>query len=287
MIIRVLCHRFSLFTIWYGVLSVACQDYHQESSSTRRTIAVRSSSQQSMQIGRVNYDAWAKTLSLVVQGDQVNYQALNQGEARKALDLYLRSIQDPITDQLSRQARFAFWINAYNAITLRHVINYPGLKSVATAIPSAPRYQFFKQRRYKVDGQLVSLDDIEHTILRPQFTDPRVHFAINCASQSCPTLHLTPYRAHKLEQQLQDAVQRFLNDSSRNQFSVEQFNLSKIFSWFEKDFAAPINPTQPQIDHHGIRTFLAKHLKGEQRKWALIAPIHFLPYDWALNGQAP
>jgi hypothetical protein len=233
----------------------------------------------------IDYKDWRLTLQSVVRSDGVDYQLLRCGDARQALDRFIEQLAVPIPPLSKREARFAFWINAYNAVVLRHVLNFPEISSVATAVRNAPRYQFFKQKVFIIAGEKRSLDEIEHEILRPTFKDPRVHFAINCASKSCPPLLALPYEASTLEDQLDRAVKRFISDSRGVKSSSDRLTVSKLFQWFEEDFNQGIGDTVQQAapDHQGIRRFLQRYLTGEMHRRVGIVRLVFADYDWSLN----
>jgi hypothetical protein len=241
----------------------------------------------------VDLAPWADTLKEVVRGDHVLYSKLREERVRATLDQFLRSIEAPLPSTARASSLLAYWINAYNALTLRHVLRYPRLTSVATAVPDAPRYEFFKQSVHLVAGQLRSLDDIEHQILRPQFRDPRVHAALNCASRSCPPLSPTPYLARTVHQQLDDVARRFVNDPRRNHLSATPPQLSKIFAWFVEDFQSNEQPKRSK--YHGVVRFLrrfanAKNLSIINTQWPKnlrSKDLSFKTYDWSLNGPKP
>lgn len=183
--------------------------------------------------------------------------------------------------------RQAFLLNAYNANTVELVLGrYPGLASIrdlGTLLHSP-----WKPRWIALLGRQVSLDDIEHAMLRERgvYDDPRVHFAANCASIGCPALRDEAYVAASLEAQLDDQARRFMSDRQRNRWNPqrERLELSKIFDWYAEDF---------RLGHRGIGslwTFAARYADVladdaavRERIRAGHTPITFLDYDWALN----
>ena len=236
----------------------------------------------------INLAPWAQVLRWVVRDDAVDYTALHERAARRALDQFTRALEAPLPRSAPRAARLAYWINAYNALTLRHVLHFPELTSVATAVPNAPRYQFFKQRVHRVGGALRSLDEIEHQIIRPQFGDPRVHMALNCASRSCPPLSAQPYRAHTLEAQLDSAAQRFVGDALRNQLTTTPPQVSQLFRWFADDFAG-FAGSDKRNAAAGVEAFIRRYaplrLRSTlEKKDVRSQPLLYLPYDWSLNS---
>jgi hypothetical protein len=169
--------------------------------------------------------------------------------------------------------RMAYWINAYNAFTIKLIIdNYP-LESITDLHPFfyIPGFNtVWQEEFFKIGGEDFDLDRIEHDILRKEFNEPRIHFAINCASKSCPKLRNEPYTAEKLEEQLESQCIEFLKDKSKNRISEDELYLSRIFSWFSDDFG----------DEEGIKEFIRIHLKMNVSQGAKVS---YLSYDWSLN----
>lgn len=139
------------------------------------------------------------------------------------------------TKTLSRDEQFAFYINAYNAWTIKLILTgYPGIKSIKDlgSIFKSP----WKKKIARINEDIITLNHIEHDILRPKFKDPRVHFAINCASKGCPPLRSEPYQASVLDHQLDERTQAFINDFRRNRLEQQTLYVSSIFKWFSEDF---------------------------------------------------
>lgn len=165
--------------------------------------------------------------------------------------------------------RLAFYINTYNLLTLKMVIEHQPLASIKDA--GNLLWPVWKRTAGTLGGEAVSLDDIEHRRLRT-LREPRVHFAIVCASVSCPDLRAEPYRAAQLDAQLDDQVRGFLaNPGKGSSVTGKRLRVSKIFDWFETDFA----------DAGGVQPFIARYRN-------LPADVELstdLPYDWRLNGR--
>ena len=167
----------------------------------------------------------------VSDAGQVNYKAFKTDKAK--LLSYIQGLNLIYTDDsftsLSREETLAFWINAYNALTVDLILkNYP-IKSIKDI--DKP----WDQRFWKLGDKWFNLSDIEHEILR-KMDEPRIHFAIVCASVSCPKLQNTAFTASNLETQLTNATKEFLSDPERNELSENSIKISKIFQWFSKDF---------------------------------------------------
>lgn len=179
----------------------------------------------------------------------------------------------PPTDEWTRAEKLAFWINAYNAFTVKLIINhYPvsSIKDIKKGIPFVNSVWDIKF--FEIGGMRMSLNEIEHSILRKEFEEPRIHFSIVCASMSCPKLRNEAFTAEKLEQQLQAQAVDFINDSTKNEIEMEEIRISSIFKWFSGDFTN--NGTVQEF----IRPF-------SQQDFVSSAKVKYLPYDWNLNGE--
>lgn len=179
-------------------------------------------------------------------------------------------------DLPSREQKLAFWLNAYNALAVSGVAaRWPGLKSVTDA---APNFGFFKEVVYTVGGRSLSLDAIEHEIIRKRFAEPRIHAALNCASASCPPLRAEAYLGTKLEAQLDAQFRGFVLDTSRNRIDAAtgKVALSALFDWFRADFG-------------GVAATLSRYLPpleaGAVAAAEKAGTLTYLPYDWGLNAQ--
>ncbi len=214
----------------------------------------------------------------------VDYRELKAREG--SLDSYLSVLESTDPSALDRNGRLAFWINAYNAYTLKLILNhYPGIESIKD-IPSGKRW---KARLWGVNGKLYSLDDIEHKILR-KMNEPRIHFAIVCASHSCPDLRNEAYDAGRLDEQLEDATRSFLVNSDKGLLVSEEegviwginytIYLSAIFRWFGEDFEEAAG---------SVVDFVLPYVSGDTRDFILLhrdeLKVKHLDYDWSLNGR--
>jgi hypothetical protein len=174
----------------------------------------------------------------------------------------------------SRQHSVAFWINAYNAFAIKGIIDGYSPQSLWG------RYRYFIARDYYVGGRPINLYNLEQDLLIPDFRDPRIHFAIVCASRSCPKLGSQAYSPDQLDEQLDDGARIFMNDPTKNRIDRGQkiAYLSKIFEWFEKDFAAHSGSLLKYVAQYVTDPELARGLRTEPYR------IEFLEYDWSLNG---
>ena len=195
------------------------------------------------------------------QGD-VDYIAF-AGEAQK-IDAYLAMLaKNPIAEKASKNEKLAYYINLYNAGTIQLILeNYP-LKSIKDI--SKP----WDKNRVTIGDDSYSLGDLEHNILR-RMNEPRIHFAINCASYSCPRLLNEAFTASKMEAQLEESAVAFVNDPKRNKIASGSAQVSEIFKWFKKDFTSAVS--------------LAEYInRYPEIKLVPKAKINYLDYDWSLN----
>ena len=223
--------------------------------------------------GRVDHSDYASLLKAHVHDGAVDYQGLKKNESR--LDNYLEILSRVNPDQLEPAERMAFYINAYNAWTIKLILSkYPDLTSIKDlgTLFQSP----WKKKFVKLNGQKVTLDHIEHEILRPRFRDPRIHFAVNCASKSCPPLLAEPYTGSRLEDQLEGATERFINDPQSNYVKGDTLYVSRVFKWFGEDF------------NNDIKGFFQKYARRELAARLAAAKtelkVAYLDYDWSLNG---
>jgi len=242
-----------------------------------------------------SHAAWTALLKkhvLLIDGgkaSQLRYAGM--AADRAALKAYLDSlsaVSQASFDGWPKPAQMAFLINAYNAYTVELILTrYPKLESIKDlgSLLQSP----WKPKTISLLGNKVSLDNIEHDMLRARgrFDDPRVHFAVNCASIGCPPLREEAFVADRLEAQLDEQAKRFMGDRTRNRYSPQngKLEVSKIFDWFGEDF---------RLGHKGITSlnaFLARYAEQladapadrdavRGQKLAVV----FLDYDWKLNG---
>jgi hypothetical protein len=223
------------------------------------------------------------------KASQVRYAGLQQD--RTILTAYRDSLAKVAPEQFrgwSKDQQLAFLINAYNASTIELILTrFPNIRSVWDfgKVFNNP----FKQKFIRLLGREMSLDDIEHGTIRADgsYNDPRIHFAVNCASVGCPMLREEAYVAERLDKQLEEQTARFLTDRTRNRYSVERRSLevSKIFDWYGDDFR------KGWKGHSTLEAFFSKYaslLADRPEDQNAIregqATIRHLDYDWALNS---
>jgi Protein of unknown function, DUF547 len=179
-------------------------------------------------------------------------------------------------DAADSRSRGAFLINAYNAFAIQGILD--GYSPASWL----GRYSFFRRREYQLMGESITLHDLETRQLMP-LRDPRIHFAIVCASISCPRLASRAYVPEKLEEQLDAAARAFINDNTRNRYDVQRkiAFVSKIFDWYGADFAGTSGSVQQYIAAYASDPAVAALLAADRFE------LRFVPYDWELNGTLP
>ncbi|MHC4955877.1 MAG: DUF547 domain-containing protein [Planctomycetota bacterium] len=214
------------------------------------------------------YDDWAAVLSRSVNDQgRVDYDGLLR--ERGQLDQFVAMLGDVgpgTTPDLfpTDEDRLAYWINAYNAVTLHQIVHRWPVESVGDM-----QAKFFFWTRYRVDGKKRSLLSIENSIIRKRFDEPRIHFAVNCGSLGCPQLPREPFLPKRLEAQLARETSKFLGDKRNVELKNGTLHLSEIFSWYAKDFPpSPKDWVARQRPELGI---------GADTK------VEYTKYDWTLN----
>jgi len=222
----------------------------------------------------VDHSIYGGLLKKYVHKGVVDYEGFKKEEAR--LDEYLKVLEKVNTESLSQEEKFAFYVNAYNAWTIKLILTgYPGIESIKDlgSLFKSP----WKKKICRIDGKVITLDDIEHNILRPQFKDPRVHFAVNCASKGCPPLLTEPYTGSRLDRQLNHVTGAFINDPKRYRLEGDTLFVSKIFKWFSEDFNYDVIGFFRQYGKEDLK----KKLENNRDK----IKVKYLDYDWSLNGK--
>ncbi len=176
-----------------------------------------------------------------------------------------------IKDQ-PKNKQLAYWINAYNFLTLVKIVRNPGLKSIKDL--NKPLTNVWQQTAGILNNEKVTLDQIEHEIIRKEFNEPRIHFAVNCASIGCPDLRSEAYFANKLNEQLQDQLVKFLNNNKKGMYVNDEqkvIYVSKIFNWYDIDFFKNV---KLWLQNNGLIEFDAFKYYS----------VRYLNYDWDLNS---
>jgi hypothetical protein len=224
--------------------------------------------------------AFDSLLARHVRGADVDYRGWKaRPKDRATLTAYVARLAAADTTGWSRGEQLAFWINAYNAITLDRVLTAYPVSSITKIKPTLsvlPGNGVWKEK-HRVAGFEFSLDDIEHQVLRQHFADPRIHFAINCASKSCPPLAARAFAAATIDADLEAATRRFVRSERYNRIvRGKPWALSKIFDWYGQDFVAAAG---------SVPAFVLRYLPAESALGIDPAKVRWSTrsYDWSLN----
>lgn len=227
-----------------------------------------------------------KHVSVKGAASTVDYKSIKRDP--KELQEYLQSlgaVSKGEFDRFSENEKLAFLINAYNAYTVKLVADhYPvkSIKDIGERSFSNPTASPWKKKFFQLFGEERSLDNIEHDMIRKQFNEPRIHFAVVCASVGCPALRSEAFVATKIEKQLEESAQNFLSDKGRNRYLPEakKLELSSIFKWYGSDFPKK---------YGSLEAFLAPRMTTSPEHQKIIrdknADISYLDYDWSLNEE--
>ncbi|WP_416897592.1 MAG: DUF547 domain-containing protein [Minwuia sp.] len=233
------------------------------------------------QAGDVDHSVWARFLNrhLSIGGDgiaRIGYGAVDAA-SRRSLDAYVEALThvDPVG--LARAAAMTYWINLYNALTVKVVLDHYPVTSIRDIDISPGLFANgpWGAKLVRIGGEELSLDDIEHRILRPIWRDPRVHYAVNCASIGCPNLQAEPFTAGRLDAQLDAAARDFINHPRGADFTDDGLTVSSIYEWFADDFGGADEAVIAHLKLYAAPA-LAARLEGVTR-------IDDDSYDWRLN----
>ena len=246
-------------------------------------------------------ESYAATLTTFVDAaGMVNYEGLKSNP--RGLNTYLKylsTVPEQTIDQWSEPNQIAFWINTYNALTLKAILDHYPIKSSFFRSLTYPKNSIrqipgvWKKLKFTVHNRRMTLEHIEHEILRVQFNEPRIHVALVCAAKGCPPLRNEPYAGPRLDAQLNDQAAAFLADITK--FKIDRkkeiVRLSPIFKWFGEDFvktyAPPENTGDLDAELSAVMNYLATHANALFRPYLYRGKyeVKYLDYDWSLNGK--
>ncbi len=231
----------------------------------------------------IEHNVWQQLLDkYLVSNDASNvnffaYSKVNKSDKKK-LQHYLHKMQAQTPTQYNKAEQKAYWINLYNALTVQLILdNYP-LESITKLGESLFSFGPWDDDIAVVNGETLSLNDIEHTILRPIFTDPRIHYAVNCASFSCPNLSAHAFTASNIEQQLDKGARAYVNHTRGVKIQGDVLWVSSIYHWYIGDFGGD---QQSLIKH--FKKYANKGLHKELTSFEKKGGSLEHDYDWSLN----
>lgn len=226
----------------------------------------------------VDHDAWDAFLSRYVKATAdgrtvVDYGAVGAAD-KAALSAYIAALERVDPTALPRNEAFAYWANLYNALTVRFILdNYPvkSIRDIRSGLLPGP----WKRDAATINGMTLTLDDIEHGVLRHHWSDNRVHYALNCASVGCPNLLQRAFRGDTLDDALNDAAKAYVNHPRCARFEKDSLVVASIYKWFIKDFGS---------DDSGVLAHLQRYADPALRaRLSGVKKIGKFEYDWRLN----
>lgn len=230
---------------------------------------------------KVDHSAWTGFLGKYLRHSpggisRVAYSEVTPGD-RAALEGYIESLAALRPTALRRAAQKAYWINLYNALTVKVVLDHPGVRSIRDIDISPGLFANgpWDAKLISVEGLAVSLNDIEHRILRPIWRDPRVHYAVNCASLSCPNIPARALTAENSEGFLETGARQYINHARGVSIRDGRLEVSSIFKWYKDDFGGSDEALIVHLRQYADPE-LSEALKGVGR-------ISGHSYDWGLN----
>jgi len=223
---------------------------------------------------KIDHSAWQSFLSQYVKNsadgiNRVDYKgAVNAG--RNMLKPYLAAMQAIVPSQYGREEQFSYWVNLYNAATIDLILAAYPVKSIRSLGIAGP----WGKKILTVDGTALSLNNIEHGILRPIWKDPRIHYAVNCASIGCPNLAVQAYTSDRLEQMLDAAARSYINHPRGFTRSDGKLTASTIYNWYQVDW----------VDEAGVLAHARQYADATNSALSGDAvTIDGYAYDWGLN----
>ena len=231
-------------------------------------------------VATVDHSAWDWFLQKHLAADPDGVNRLDYGAAagdRTGLDDYLRGLSETDAASLNRGEQLAFWINLYNALTAQVVLDHYPVATIRDIDISPGVFSSgpWGAKLIEVDGERLSLDDIEHRILRPIWRDPRIHYAVNCASAGCPNLALRAFTAENAEELLESGARDYVNHPRGARVADGALRVSSIYEWFKDDFGG---------DDAGVLAHLRRHADdGLRAKLSGVSEVSGDDYDWSLN----
>jgi hypothetical protein len=228
----------------------------------------------------IDHSAWNAWLGrfVVNSADGINRIAYSRvgADERKALQAYIQSLAALNISTYNRAEQFAYWVNLYNALTIDVVLEYYPVQSIRKIKSGFFSFGPWGLELISVEGEALTLDDIEHRILRPIWQDARIHYAVNCASLGCPNLQRQAFTAGNTESLLKTAARDFVNHPRGARVEDGRLVVSSIYDWFVDDFGGN---DRGVIEH--LKTYAEAELRGALSKIDRISDDR---YDWQLNG---
>jgi hypothetical protein len=230
---------------------------------------------------RVDHSPWDRFLQEYLVAAKNGINRVRYGQVsdpdRKVLETYIHTLEQTPVSRLNRDRQKAYWINFYNALTLKVILEHYPVDSITDIDISPGLFSNgpWKKKLVTVEGEAVSLDDMEHRILRPIWKDPRIHYGVNCASMGCPNLQSEAFTAENLDDLLDKGAREYVNHPRGARVVNGKLIVSSIYVWFQEDFGGT---------DAGVIEHLKKYARPElHRRLNKVDRISDDEYDWALN----
>ncbi|WP_108650129.1 DUF547 domain-containing protein [Dongshaea marina] len=227
----------------------------------------------------IQYPVWKSFLKSYwheQQGQSLLDYAGVTAKDKQALNQAINRLSELQISSYNRDQQLAYWINLYNMLTVKVILQHYPVKSILDISPGVFSSGPWDEKLIKVEGQSLTLNDIEHRILRPIWNDPRIHAAVNCASIGCPDLRRAPFTGSHIDSELNQAFRHFVNSPKGVALSGSKVELSSIFKWYGKDFGSPAQ----------MLGYISDYLENPALKKALKNPkvkLDYQKYNWQLN----
>ncbi len=232
-------------------------------------------------LATIDHGLWAGILEscLVTGSDGINRFAYEKAlsQSSRELEQYLDGLAEVVVSDHNRPEQMAYWINLYNALTIKVILDHYPVESIRDIDISPGIFADgpWGRKLMTIEGETVSLDDIEHQILRPIWKDARIHYGVNCASIGCPNLQPTPFAAERIDVQLDQAAIEFVNHKRAVQIVDGRIETSSIYHWFQDDFGG---------NDRGVISHLKAYAEPDlAMKLEGLSSIQGHGYDWRLN----
>ncbi len=233
----------------------------------------------------VDHAPWQRFLDIYVGTDESGLNRVAYADIadpdKQALAAYIESLRLTQIDRFGRSEQLAYWINLYNALTVKLVVDFYPVDSIRDIVDKIELFEgdVFTRKLIDIDGEPISLNDIEHRILRPIWKDPRLHYAVNCASVGCPNLARRAYTGANAEELLEAGARAYVNSRRGVRFESGGMIVSKIYGWFDEDFGG---------DEAGVIVHLRSYAEPAlAARLAANPAIVGYEYDWRLNLARP
>ena len=256
---------------------------HRVSAAPKADLWPRWEQQNSTSSTTIDHQQWSTFLSRYLRPGKSGINLMSYGNVtgddRKRLEAYVQKLQNTTISTFNRKEQFPYWVNLYNARTVLLILEHYPVESIRDITFGWFSFGPWDEKLMNVEGEQLSLNDIEHRILRPIWKDNRIHYAVNCASMGCPNLALEAYTASNSEALLEQSARDYVNHPRGVAVKGQELQLSEIYRWYQEDFAK----NEPGLLQH-LKQYANPPLKARLERLEKAGEIDFeYDYDWKLN----